>query len=133
MTGLNGTIRNRTLQVMVLVNAEVWNDTTSEEYIRCETLMLDMYMRAANDANKAKVMSDDTWNDVTVSGVPFKFFCDSDVNIQGDRGSVLIPQFIAKAQQEIIRPDTKFAVGFEPAEFQALWGVDAPPEPPEDE
>ena len=124
------TIQNGTLELMILLNKEVWGDTPENEadWQRCAAIMCDVHRLPQTDANKQTLM-DQGWVECTVSEVPFRMWCNSVVNILGDKGQVLIPSLVAEAKQAITRPDTKFEVGFNSPDWFEFWGVDKREEP----
>ena len=119
------TIQNSTLELMVLLNAEVWGKTAENQtdWQRCAILMCEAHRLVADDSNKKTLMTYG-WVDCTVNEVPFKMWCNYIVNILGDKGQVLIPALEVAAKEAIVRPDTKFEIGFKSSEWFALWGVD---------
>jgi len=118
---------SNTLELMILLNAEVWGDTpeNQSDYERCAGIMCDVHRLPQTDANKSELM-DKIWVDCTVNEVPFKMWCNSVVNILGDKGQVLIPSLVAEAKGNITRPDTRFEIGFNSGEWFKYWGVEQP-------
>jgi len=119
------TIQNGTLELMILLNAEVWGDTAENEsdWQRCAAIMCDVHRLPRTAENMQRLMTDG-WVECTVSDVPFKMWCNSVVNILGDKGQVLVPALVAEAKEAITRPDTKFEIGFNSGEWFNFWGVD---------
>ena len=121
------TIQNGTLQVMVLLNAEVWGDTAENQtdWQRCAAIMCDIHRLPRTEANMTALMTEG-WVNCKVGEDDFKLWCNSVVNVLGDKGQVLIPALVAEAKEAITRADTRFEIGFNSSEWFAYWGVITP-------
>jgi hypothetical protein len=114
------------LQLMVLLNSEVWDN--AEDYERAAQLMCLVYRIPATEKNKTSIMDrgkvGNPWNICEkADGTEFYSWQNSIENILGDNGEVLMPAIITQAKAQISRPDTRFEVGFEAQEWFEYWGV----------
>ncbi len=127
MIANKGEIMSQHVELMILLNTEVWSEEQNEtsDYVKCGTLLCQAQLIPPSQECIDECMTK-SWVDVTVDGVPFRLFANYVINLMGDTGEVLIPQLLASVV--ISRPDTKYALSKDGSAWKAYWGVDEPEE-----
>jgi len=122
---------SKTLECMILINAEVWDADNAGELQTLGAMMCASHLEPPTPENLAEFTritheegKPDRWQACTKGGVKFYRFANSIPNMVGSQGNVLIPMIMQEAQEVITRQDTCFKVGVESDEWFNFWGVD---------